>query len=349
MDELENALEAERSENKKKNTELLVKTKRLESLEETRAEILLKKSQAEAQVLSLTEELNLEQNKHRALQLSFNELENYNKELEEHKAVLEESLSQEKETGEELRKELEASKAVLESMQMKEIEFLDQEKELRLQNDSLTSQNKDLKDKVEMIEQEINTRKEFYKKTVREYETKISEYKAKIDEAYSEIKNLKNEMATMQKDHHSQTKSLEDKLALVGRAESEKLETLSKREEKLNYYSRWIDIQKQNLQSHVLTLANEMKTSLEINPLKTYLKITEKEISNMKVALSKMMAFDPNKPQAEMQYEQLILQRDEVQEALNKLSVEVESRVSNLKNMLKSSEFVPTPPLPPQK
>lgn len=329
--------------------ELVQEKRKNEDLQFRLENVMNELTESESNLISINENYSLEQNRHRVLQLSFNELENYNKELEEHKAVLEESLSQEKETGEELRKELEASKVVLESMQMKEIEFLDQEKELRLQNDSLTSQNKDLKDKVEMIEQEINTRKEFYKKTVREYETKISEYKAKIDEAYSEIKNLKNEMATMQKDHHSQTKSLEDKLAIVGRAESEKLETLSKREEKLNYYSRWIDIQKQNLQSHVLTLAHEMKASLEINPLKTYLKITEKEISNMKVALSKMMAFDPNKPQAEMQYEQLILQRDEVQEALNKLSVEVESRVSNLKNMLKSSEFVPTPPLPPQK
>lgn len=130
---------------------------------------------------------------------------------------------------------------------------------------------------------------------------------------------------------------------------NENQQRLEQREEQLNYFSRWVDLQKQGLQNHVVKLAQELRTSIEMNPMKTYLQITEREISKVEVLLSKSNVFGAIKLQYEEQYEQLITQRDEIKGLIEIMAQEVNQRADKLTGMLKHSEFIPVPPLPPKK
>jgi chromosome segregation ATPase len=122
---------------------------------------------------------------------------------------------------------------------------------------------------------------------------------------------------------------------------------LLKREEQLSLYSRWVDSQKEGLQKQVLKIAAELRATKEFNPLNPYLIMTEKEISKIEVLLTKSNVFGPQRAQLENQYEQLIKQRDEVRELLVRTNNEVDRKAQTLISTLKSSEFIPVPPLPP--
>ncbi len=125
--------------------------------------------------------------------------------------------------------------------------------------------------------------------------------------------------------------------------------SLEKREVQLSLYSRWVDAQKEGLQKQVLRIASELRSTKEFNPLNPYLKMTEKELSKIEILLTKSNVFGPQRAHLESQYEQLIKQRDEVRELLVRTNTEVDQKALTLIAVLKSSEFIPVPPLPPGK
>lgn len=125
--------------------------------------------------------------------------------------------------------------------------------------------------------------------------------------------------------------------------------SIIKRDEQLNLYSRWVDSQKEGLQKQVLKIVSELRTTKDLNPLNPYLKITEREISKIEVLMTKSNVFGPQRAHLENQYEQLVKQRDEVKELLLKTDVDVDNKVQAMMSVLKSSEFIPVPPLPPGK
>lgn len=125
------------------------------------------------------------------------------------------------------------------------------------------------------------------------------------------------------------------------------MQSLLKREDQLSLYSRWVDSQNGSIQKQVLKIASELKATKNNSPLNHYLKITEREISKIEVLMTRSNVFGPQRIQLENQYELLVRQRDEVRELVTRTNGEVEERANALISTLKSSEFIPVPPLPP--
>jgi chromosome segregation ATPase len=179
-------------------------------------------------------------------------------------------------------------------------------------------------------------------------ETQASDLGFKVLQAAERYEDMVHQKQMYEKDEE-RTKKLYSVLKVKDDELKVAMSSLAKREEQLSLYSRWVDSQKEGIQRQVIKLASELTTTKEMNPLHPYLKITEREISKIEVLMTKSNVFGPQRAQLENQYEQLIKQRDEVRELLVRTNLEVDHKAQALISVLKSSEFIPVPPLPPGK
>ncbi len=170
--------------------------------------------------------------------------------------------------------------------------------------------------------------------------------KVSMTEGQSRFSSLIEEKRRLEEKIEADATMIEE-VKLLKQENDQLKEEMEEREEQLNHYSRWVDSQKEGLQKHVVRLAQEIKTSTAMNPMRAYLKMTEKEISKIEIAMGKAQAFGAQRAQLEEQFEALIKQRDEIKELLEHSQAEAEKQAKKVMNFLKSSEFVPVPPLPP--
>jgi chromosome segregation ATPase len=192
----------------------------------------------------------------------------------------------------------------------------------------LTDDKKTLSHQLERVTQELDV-------------TKVS-----MTDGQKKFSSLIEEKRRLEEKIDTDTKMIEE-VKLLQQENEQLKEEMEEREDQLNHYSRWVDSQKEGLQKHVLRLAQEIKTSTAMNPMRAYLKMTEKEITKVEIAMGKTQAFGAQRAQLEEQFEALIKQRDEIKELLEHSQAEAEKQAKKVMNFLKSSEFVPVPPLPP--
>ncbi len=171
--------------------------------------------------------------------------------------------------------------------------------------------------------------------------SKIVDAGTKYESVFNQKQSLQNEI--------DENKDLYAKIKKKNHELDAALHSIKKREEQLSLYSRWVDSQKGSLQKQIIQISSELRATKEFNPLNPYLKITEREISKIEVLMTKSNVFGPQRALLENQYEQLVKQRDEVKELLVKTNQEVDKKAQSLILSLKSSEFIPVPPLPPGK
>lgn len=227
-------------------------------------------------------------------------------------------------------------------LQIEELEFKNDD--LNIKIESLQAEIVENKSAIESKVQNENVLNEKIKSLevqVADFGFKVVKASEKFDEVYTQ-KQILEQQAEENKVLYDQVKRKSQELEVS-------MQSLTKREEQLSLYSRWVDAQKEGVQKQVLKLVSELKTTKELNPLNPYLKITEREISKIEVLMTKSNVFGPQRAQLESQYEQLVKQRDEVRELLNKTNIDVDLKAQVLLSVLKSSEFIPVPPLPPGK
>jgi chromosome segregation ATPase len=200
-----------------------------------------------------------------------------------------------------------------------------------------------------------------------EIETKLEERVAKYNDLNFEFEKNNSEIAVLEdklKNSEGQIKSLsakntelnkqvgdKDKLAeeitYVSKQKQALEDQIEDRQNQLDLYSRWVDSQKESLQKHVIRFAQELKASSAISPLKSYLKLTEKELDKVQTALATQKLMGPQRAYMEQHFEQLTQQKNYINELMLKSSADIDVRVREVMGLLKQGEFIPVPPLPP--
>ncbi len=143
--------------------------------------------------------------------------------------------------------------------------------------------------------------------------------------------------------------NLDEKMEELEAREFKFKSEMEKRREELNFYSRWVDSQKESLKKHIVRFSQEMKLSMSINPINSYLAMTKKELSKVQVLLSKPGIVGIQRTYLEDHFELLTEQKKYVEELVSTAEADVEKRANELTGLLKQGEFIPVPPLPPKK
>ena len=194
----------------------------------------------------------------------------------------------------------------------------------------------------QLQEQKTSAQKEIVE--LKDFSKSIQVNAQQIDLIETKYADLLDEKLRLEKELRELKESSEDLKIREGRSDLVREEMLE-RELKLNNYSRWVDSQKRSLQKHILRLAQEIKTSAAMNPLQSYLKLIEKEISRVEVLIVKSASFSAQKKSLEEQFEQLVKQRDDIKEILQESQAEAEKKSRKVLAMLKSEDMIPIPPL----
>ena len=318
IDDLNIKLENEVTSANELKIELIEKESEILQKQSMIDDLITDKTSAHEQIKNFKSEIFEMQKNHDALQMEKVIVEDQNQQLQTEVLNLELSLQELQEQSEKLAldKKAEAEKlnqVIKTHLDDKELYFIEKQ-ELTKTITSLEHQSRDLS-------------------------LKMLQSVEKFENVFSQKQNLENQIDAS-KELHNLVKKRNQELDTV-------FANLMKREEQLSLYSRWVDSQKEGLQRQVLKIAAELRATKEFNPLNPYLKMTEKEISKVEVLLTKSNVFGPQRAQLENQYEQLVKQRDEVRELLVRTNNEVDHKAQTLISTLKSSEFIPVPPLPP--
>ncbi len=315
---------------------------------------------------SLNSEINHLKEKLTEQSLKIKELGNKNSELHDELSRLHDIISEKEEAYSALESELRE--------QSEEFSQIKAERKSLLKDiANLTKDNEKLAQEVKLIRgdwEKLNSQYGAEKIKSLQLENQVSQLQEQITSAQKEIVELKDfsksiqvnaqqidlietkyadlldEKLRLEKELRELKESSEDLKIREGRSDLVREEMLE-RELKLNNYSRWVDSQKRSLQKHILRLAQEIKTSAAMNPLQSYLKLIEKEISRVEVLIVKSASFSAQKKSLEEQFEQLVKQRDDIKEILQESQAEAEKKSRKVLAMLKSEDMIPIPPLPP--
>jgi len=169
---------------------------------------------------------------------------------------------------------------------------------------------------------------------------KLKDSKTTIDSLTEKNRDLKKQVGDKAK--------LAEEIEYVSKQKKALEDQIDDRQNQLDLYSRWVDSQKESLQKHVIRFAQELKASTTISPLKSYLKLTEKELDKVQTTLATQKLMGPQRAYMEQHYEQLTQQKSYINELLLKSASDIEMRVKEVMGLLKQGEFIPVPPLPPQ-
>jgi len=177
--------------------------------------------------------------------------------------------------------------------------------------------------------------------------SEISILKDKLQNSKTKIKSLSA------KNHELEIKvgdksKLADEIKYVSQQKKSLEDQIEGRQNQLDLYSRWVDSQKESLQKHVVRFAQELKASTTISPLKSYLRLTEKELDKVQTALATQKLMGPQRAYMEQHFEQLTQQKTYINDLMIKSAADVEQRVKEVMGLLKQGEFIPVPPLPPK-
>ena len=235
-----------------------------------------------------------------------------------------------------------------------EADFLKTEKKIVQEKDE---QIKVLQEQHQISLQKIRGKHKFeLEETINKYKKRIDELtqsqmdlesanentvKLKVNEAighkYSEIDGLKEEIKRLK----ATNEKLEDKLGV-------KNNHISQREKQLNLYTQSIDKEKQLIKEQAIAIINELKGLASLDPLKQYLKITEKEISKVEIDLGKSPLHSTDRPRLEEILENLVRQRDSLKIMVEDANSRVQLKIKSILKLVHSDTLIPLPPLPPR-
>ena len=139
----------------------------------------------------------------------------------------------------------------------------------------------------------------------------------------------------------------ENRLRLQYEEAQKKLSELRGRETQISNYSRLVDEQKFKLRKFADDLAGEVTGLQVLNPLKDYLEITNKEIREVELALSKTPALAAERKPMEQHFEKLVTQRDHLQKSLTESRQALQKKAKAVKDICRRAVLIPLPPLPP--
>jgi len=177
--------------------------------------------------------------------------------------------------------------------------------------------------------------------------SEISVLKDKLKNSESKVASLSAKTNDLEQKVGDKEK-LADEIAYVSKQKNALENQIEDRQNQLDLYSRWVDSQKESLQKHVIRFAQELKASSTISPLRSYLKLTEKELSKVQTALATQKLMGPQRAYMEQHFEQLTQQKTYINELMLKSTTDIDKRVKEVMGLLKQGEFIPVPPLPPQ-
>lgn len=175
----------------------------------------------------------------------------------------------------------------------------------------------------------------------------ITDLRAKIEDVKSQYQAVLKDKEYLEREKQENV-NFADKVKAQEQECLGRDENLKKRENQLNLYSRWVDSQKESLQKHIVRFVQELKSSNAVSPLHSYLLMTEKEIKKVQALMSQSNVFGPQRAQFEQHHNQLLDQQDYIKKLIQKSERDVEARANQILGLLKTGEFVPVPPLPPE-
>lgn len=214
--------------------------------------------------------------------------------------------------------------------------------------DSANTQRHDMQMRFKEGQNEILSLKDSLqglKKELQQVRDDKAEYISKVETFQQDVKYVK----VSKKEATKGQKELDSRLQDFDKKEADFQKEVEKRREELNLYSRWVDSQKESLKKHIVRFSQELKLSTTVNPLNSYLSMTGKELEKVQLLLSKPGIVGAQRTYLEEHCEMLTEQKKYVQELVVKNKDDVERRAGEVIGLLKQSEFIPVPPLPPKK
>ncbi len=185
-------------------------------------------------------------------------------------------------------------------------------------------------------------------------EAKRGEYLKEIQNQKEIIENHKIQSATQMKQiteaeenlvqlasTEKNIKGLEDKIA-------EREQALDLREQQFSHYVQLVNHAQEELRSAVSRLDQEMQLSINLNPLKDFIKITEREIDRIDLQLKKTPTISPERIRLETYMDELFEQRVFLKDNIRKINQEADKRRSQLAEIYKSTSLSAVPPMPPK-
>lgn len=206
------------------------------------------------------------------------------------------------------------------------------------------AQKQALQDENTGFQSEITTLKasiEGLRSDLNESNKSATEYQAQIENLEFGAKNVEASV-DIQDD-------LDEKVQKFAEKETDFEAEMEKRRGELNLYSRWVDSQKESLKEHIVRFSQELKLSASVNPINSYLAMTKKELSKVRLLLSKPGVVGVQRTYLEEHCELLVEQQRFVEELVVTTKADTEKRAGEVIGLLKQSEFIPVPPLPPKK
>lgn len=192
-------------------------------------------------------------------------------------------------------------------------------------------------------------------KDFNELNLSLEKNKSDMSSLKSDFEAAQKEVAKLTEQNHKLLNHIEDEKRLekdIQHFEKSKKKfagQIDERQKQLDLYSRWVDSQKEGLQKQVIRFAQEVKASSVLNPLKSYLKLTNKEINKIQKDLQVENLMAPHRKYMEKHLQQLTDQRDYMNDLILQSATDIESKIKEITGFLKQGDFIPVPPLPPQK
>lgn len=129
---------------------------------------------------------------------------------------------------------------------------------------------------------------------------------------------------------------------------SEKALRLQTRERHLNFYSSTVNEKRAQIRNLLAGFVDELKAATAMSPLKSYLTITEREISKVEIDLSRLPLVASERPRFEDILVQLVRQRDAIRTMIEQAEVDYQKKIRRLIELMQSDALAALPPLPPQ-
>ncbi len=223
--------------------------------------------------------------------------------------------------------------------------FSDQIKRLNAEKKTMASCIEKLQSSKSELTEQIQAQVKQNEDLQNQIQSMLSHKKAwALDEKrFSDLNEFADEISAKAKVVEAKEKqllALEEELA--GRQQN-----ISSQESHFSQYVQMVNAAKQDLKNQISKMDQEIQLSLRLNPLKDYMKMTEREIDRVDLQLKKTPTLSSDRTRLETYLDDLFEQRIFLKENIRKISQDVEKRRGQLSEIYKSAALSTTPPMPP--
>lgn len=234
-----------------------------------------------------------------------------------------------------------------EDYDLKKKEMKGYEKKISKTSDQVVN----VENEVKTLSKELEEKNHEYENLLKELEeerVKVASLEDVILQESEKVQKLENDKEE-QKETVVEMSDLEQRLEQFAVKEENFAREIVERREELGLYSRWVDSQKESLKNHIVRFSQELQLSLTLNPLHSYLSMTKRELSKVELLLSKPGILGEQRNYLESHHQTLVEQKAYISELIEKTKKDIDQKVGDVVGLLKQGEFIPVPPLPPQK